>query len=181
MLETFLLYLVLLLIHLRIIETSASPIIRGRDCGLMDTVSDVLQGGRITQGKRITQEDKSRSKYSKIKKTECEDQECPEWRQLLCAWEVRIKLSIAIASLRVSQSLVWEKSSYTALLSWLPLCLYFTLSQCKIMCLVWLWGVSKQGQALPWGKRMRRTLAALTAELPGEGKAAGSYIFGRSG
>lgn len=38
----------------------------------------------------------------------------------------------------------------------------------------------QEGQALPWGKRMRRTLAALTAELPGEGKAAGSYIFGRS-
>lgn len=68
MLETFLLYLVLLLIHLRIIETSVSSIIRGRDCGLMDTVSDVLHGERITQGKRITQEDKSRSKYSKIRR-----------------------------------------------------------------------------------------------------------------
>lgn len=79
-----------------------SSVIRARDCSLMDTVSDVLQG------KRITQEDKSRSKYSKIRKSEHEDQECLEWRHHLCAWDARIKLSIVIASLRVRQSLLQE-------------------------------------------------------------------------
>lgn len=158
-----------------------SSVIRAKDCSLMDTVSDVLQG------KRITQEDKSRSKYSKIRKSEHEDQECLEWRHHLCAWDARIKLSIVIASLRVRQSLLQEIflcNSFVMLVPSVAVCCFLVgflgSFPCRIMCL----GdtrVVRCSQALPWGQRMSTTLAALSAELLREGKAAGNYIFGRSG